>query len=140
MVQGESRTVQTVLTPAESTDKASWSTDNASVAKVSKTSGRITAVSTGTANITVMTTTGKTAAIEITVVGLNYTKLTLGQYDRFSLTVEGATSGITWQSDNQEVATIDRTGSGITRAVGTTTITAKVNGRSLKCKVTVNKN
>jgi uncharacterized protein YjdB len=139
MVQGEYRAVQTVLTHAESTDRSTWSTDNASVAKVNKSTGGITAVSTGTANITVMTTTGKTATIEITVVGLNYTKLTLGQYERFSLTVEGATSGISWQSDNQDVATIDSNGGGITRGTGTTTITAKVNGRSLKCKVTVTK-
>lgn len=138
MVAGEDKIVQLVLIPSSSTDSYTWSTDNPAVATVNKKTGKITAKSTGTAYITVMTDSGKTATVEVTVIGLNYTKLTLEQYtDYTDLVVEGATTTVKWTSDNPQVAVI-RNGSTIsTKAVGTTYITATVNGRKLKCKLTV---
>lgn len=140
MVAGEDKIVQLVLIPATSTDSYSWSTDNPAVATVNKTTGKITAKSTGTAYISVMTDSGKTSTVEVTVIGLNYTKISLEQYTDYSdLVVEGATTTVKWTSDNPQVAII-RNGSIIsTKAVGTTYITATVNGRKLKCKLTVTK-
>lgn len=138
MIQGEQRDVKPVLNPISSTDGLAWSSDNNSVASVNKNTGRIKANATGTAYITVMTDSGKTASIEITVIGLNVTKLELEQYSRYNLQVEGATTRVTWDVANPEIAEV-RNGMVITKARGTTTITATVNGRKLTCKLTVTK-
>ena len=135
MVEGESKTINYRLSPVNSTDNVTWSTDNSSVATVSN-SGKVTAKSTGTAYITAMTDSGKTATTQVNVVGLNVKKLTLEQYDRYTLYVEGATSRVNWHSTNPDVATVQN-GNIIARAIGTTTIVARVNGRELTCKVTV---
>lgn len=138
MVPGESKTVQLVLIPAASTDGYTWSSDNSAVAKVDKKTGRITARATGTAYITVMTDSGKTSTVEVTVIGLNVTELVLEQYTSYpyKLEVEGAESTVKWSIDNQEIAQVSN-GYISTRAVGTATITATVNGRKLNCKLKV---
>lgn len=138
MVSGEVKLVQVVMNPTNSTDGLSWSTDNASVASVDKKTGKITAKAVGTANITAMTDSGKTAIIEVNVIGLNVTKLELEQYTDYVLTVEGTASRITWDVENPKVAVV-RNGRVSTRATGTTIITAQVNGRKLECKLTVTK-
>ncbi len=138
MVPGEEKIVRLVLIPATSTDGYTWSTDNPAVATVNRTTGRITARSTGKAYITVMTDSGKTATVEVTVIGLNMTSLTLEQYTTYPypLEVEGATAPVKWSIDKPQVAVITN-GQVSSRAVGTATITATVNGRRLTCKLTV---
>jgi len=138
MVPSETKTVQLVLIPAASTDGYTWSTDNAAIAKVDKKTGKITARSTGTAYITVMTDSGKTATVEITVIGLSTRELVLEQYTSMAepLEVEGATTAVKWSIDNMEIATITN-GYISTRATGTAIITARVNGRKLTCKLKV---
>lgn len=138
MVSGEQKVVQLVLIPAASTDSYTWSTDNPAVASVNKKTGKITAKSTGTAYITVMTDSGKTATVEVTVIGLNMKTITLEQYTTYPypLEVEGATSTVKWSIDKPQVAVI-KNGYISTRSVGTATITAVVNGRKLTCKLTV---
>ena len=140
MVPGEDKLVQVALNPITSTDGFSWSTDNVAVARVDKNTGKITARATGTANITVMTDSGKTAVIEVTVIGLNITDLTLEQYTTYEypLVVEGATTTVRWSVDNPSIAVVTN-GRVSTRAVGRATITATVNGRKLNCKLTVTK-
>lgn len=135
MVQGEQKTIKPVLNPVNSTDSLTWSSDNSSVATVNS-SGKITAKATGTAYVTAMTDSGKTATIEVNVIGLNVTKLELEQYSRYTLYVEGATSRVTWDVADPEIATVQN-GVVVTKARGTTTITATVNGRRLTCKLTV---
>lgn len=136
MIQGEQRTVKPVLNPVNSTDGLTWSTDNSAVASVNEKTGVIKARSTGTAYITVMTDSGKTATIEVSVIGLNVTNLELEQYSRYTLKVEGATSRVTWDVANPKIAEV-KNGVVISKARGTTTITATVNGRKLTCKLTV---
>lgn len=138
MVPGEDKLVQVALNPITSTDGFSWSTDNVAVARVDKNTGKITARATGTANITVMTDSGKTAVIEVTVIGLNITELTLEQYTTYEypLVVEGAITTVRWSVDNPAIAVVTN-GRVSTRAVGRATITATVNGRKLNCKLTV---
>jgi uncharacterized protein YjdB len=138
MIQGEQRDVKPVLNPVGSTDGLTWSSDNNAVASVNRSSGRIKANATGTAYITAMTDSGKTATIEITVIGLNVTVLELEQYSRYTLQVEGATTRVTWDVANPKVAEV-RNGNIVTKAKGTTIITATVNGRKLTCKLTVTK-
>jgi len=143
MVPGESRTVKAVLNPVNSTDGITWSSDNSAIAKVDPKTGKITARSTGTANITVMTDGGKSAVIQVNVVGLSFNNLTLEQYTTYesTLTVEGTDSNVNWSIDNPSVAKITKVGkNGLrisTRAIGKATITATVDGRKLTCKLTV---
>lgn len=137
MTQGEQREIRPVLNPVGSTDGLTWSSDNNSVASVNKSTGRIKANATGTAYITAMTDSGKTATTEVTVIGLSRKTLRLEQYERATLWVEGATVRVRWDVDNPAIATVDNNGGIISRGVGTTNITATVNGRRLTCKVTV---
>ena len=58
------------------------------------------------------------------------------QYSRYTLVVEGATSRVTWDVANPKIAEV-RNGQIISKARGTTTITATVNGRKLTCKLKV---
>ncbi|MDF2543602.1 MAG: hypothetical protein K0S47_3320 [Herbinix sp.] len=138
MVSGETKTVQVALNPTNSTDDFTWSSDNTAVARVDKNTGKITARATGTANITVMTASGKVAVVEVAVVGLNFTSITLEQYTNYDyqLAVEGATSPVRWSVENSKIAIVSN-GYISSRGLGTTTITATVNGRKLTCKVTV---
>lgn len=140
MVTGETKTVQVSVNPSTSTDSYTWSSDNTGVATVDKKTGRITARGIGRANITVMTESGKTAVVEVTVIGLNITSITIQQYTDYPypLRVEGATGRVDWSIDNPNIATVVN-GRVSSRAVGTTTIRAKINGRTLTCRLTVTK-
>lgn len=141
MIAGETKIVQLVLIPAASTDTVTWSTDNVAVASVDKKTGKITAKSTGTAYVSVMTESGKTATVEITVIGLNATKIVTEEYTTYNqaISVEGYSGTVTWRIDNPLIAVVYSDGTISTRAVGTATITATVNGRKLNCKLIVNK-
>jgi uncharacterized protein YjdB len=138
MLPGEEKIVQMVLIPTASTDDTTWSSDNTSVARVDKETGKITARATGVAYITVMTDSGKTAQVEVIVIGLNVTDITLEEYSNYStqLQVEGATGRVTWSIDNALVAEVNN-GNVSSRGKGKATITAFVNGRRLTCKLTV---
>ena len=138
MVSGESKTVQAVMSPANTTDGYKWSSDNNAVASVDKSTGRIVAKAIGTAIITVMTDSGKTARITINVVGLSKSSLVLEQYTTHTLWVNGDTSGVSWDVENPNVATVSN-GRITARAIGTTNIIATVNGRRLYCKLKVTK-
>lgn len=138
MISGEEKIVQVSINPVASTDRYTWSSDNSSVAKVDKKTGKITARATGTANLTVMTDSGKMAVIEITVIGLSVNKLELEQYTEYVLYVEGASGPVKWDISNPEVAVVTN-GRVSTRAKGTAIITATINGRKLKCTLKVTK-
>ena len=54
-----------------------------------------------------------------------------------TLSVTGTTSTPTWSTGNKSVATVSSKGKVVGRGVGSTYIYAKVNGKTLKSKVTV---
>ena len=68
---------------------------------------------------------------------MNATEITVEQYDSYILDVFGATEDITWYTGNIRVATVTKDGKITGRSVGSTIITAKVNGKILRCKVNV---
>lgn len=142
MIRGGQETISATLTPADTTDKLKFTSDNPRVASVNKKTGTVKAVSTGTATITITSTSGKQTTVGVTVVGLNYTSCTMEQYDTFQLRLEaGGNEGIynvSWNSSNPEVAVISQNGLVTAKKAGTTVITAYVNGASLNCTVTVN--
>lgn len=143
MSPGEAKTVAISIVPNNSTDSYSWSSDNELVAKVDKKTGKITAKAIGTANITVMTESGRRATITVYVVGLSRSEVSLQQYTSLLLNLEVDGAGkndvkVRWDVDNQEIATVVN-GRVTGKAIGTTYVYAVVNGRRLACKVTVTK-
>lgn len=136
MIPGESITLQKAINPVGCTDRYTWESDNKSVATVDRATGRIVARSTGIANITIVTESGKTATTTITVVGLSNKYIELEQYSTYQVSVIGVNQGITWSTANNSVAIVNG-GLISTRQVGTTTISATVNGRKLSCTVRV---
>ncbi|MBQ6302047.1 MAG: Ig-like domain-containing protein [Bacteroidales bacterium] len=154
LTEGETQTLVASVTPENATDKSlSWSSSNNSVATISS-NGQITAVSAGTATITVKTNDGgKTATCAVTVmaktvsvtgVSLNNTSLTMTEGETQSLvanvTPENATDkSLSWSSSNNSVATISSDGQVTAVSAGTATITVKTNdgGKTATCTVTV---
>lgn len=139
MSPGESKTVRISIVPSNSTDTYTWSSDNPVVASVNESTGKILAKDVGTANITVMTESGRRATITVYVVGLSKKSLELETYSSERLRIDiGSTSNlqVRWDVDNQNIATVEN-GLVTGRKVGTTTVYAVVNGRRLACKVTV---
>ena len=143
MSAGETKTVAVSIVPSNSTDTYTWSSDNSLVASVNEKTGKITAKALGTANITVMTESGRKGTVKVYVVGLSRTSVTLEQYTSLLLSLEVDGKGasdikVRWDVENQEIATVSN-GKVTAKATGTTYVYAVVNGRRLSCKVTVTK-
>lgn len=72
---------------------------------------------------------------------LNKTKVTLDLAGKktktYQLKVKGASGKVTWKTSNKKVATVSKKGKVTVRKKGTAVITAKVNKKTLKCKITV---
>ena len=73
-------------------------------------------------------------------VKLNRTSLTLTKGKTYTLktTVTCTNKAVSWSSSNSSVASVDKNGKVTAKTKGTATITAKVDGVSASCKVTVN--
>ena len=154
LTEGMTETLTATILPADTTmDKTlTWSSSNSAVATVDQ-QGKITAVSEGTATITVTTINNKTATCVVTVekqeipiesVTLNTeeTVLRAGNTTNLTATInpENTTMDetLTWSSDNNEVATVDQQGKVTAVGAGNATITVEtVNGKTDTCKVTV---
>lgn len=147
--RGTSPLTATII-PTDATNKnLIWSSSDTAIARVNE-NGVVTAVSEGTATITVTTEDGgKTATCVVTVlhrvvpateITLSSQNLTLTQGGNSTLTatvVPGDTTDeITWSSSNESVATVS--GGVVTAvAVGNATITATCGSVSATCAVTV---
>ncbi len=73
-------------------------------------------------------------------VKLDKTSLTLTKGKTYTLktTVTGTNKAVSWSSSNSSVASVDKNGKVTAKTKGTATVTAKVDGVSASCKVTVN--
>ncbi len=138
---GGKATFSAVVAPANATDKkVTWATSDPKVAAIAGPDGSgkitVTGKQAGTATITA-TAGGKTATCTVTVVSLNKTKLTLGKGEKFTLKLNGTNKKASWSASSKAVVvkngklTAKKTGK---KAV---TITAKIDGVTLTCKVTV---
>lgn len=137
MLPGQTRGLSARIKPARSTEGIYWVSGDTSVATVSA-DGVVTARGQGMTEIyCISDETGVESSCEVIVLAMNATFITLGQYDTFDLDVFGSTERIRWYSNNKRVATVTATGQVVARMPGTTTITAKVNGKILYCTVTV---
>lgn len=72
---------------------------------------------------------------------LNATKktLTVGGSVKLKATVTGKSKTVTWKSSDSSVAAVGKTGKVTAKKAGKATITAKANGKTAKCVVTVKK-
>ena len=148
-----SEILEPIILPETATNKKlTWSSSDPAVATVDQ-NGKITAVGSGTATISVTTTDGTnlTASCEVTVttlvsnISLNKTNLYLftGTSETLSATVLPDTASdqtLTWSSSDPAVATVDQDGKVTAVSEGTATITATANdesGASASCEVLV---
>ena len=155
--EGGTATLTATITPSNATDQnVTWSSDNQNVATVDQ-NGEVTAVSAGTATITVTTEDGSktaTCVVTVTAATVPVTGVTLSQtqaslyYNRTPNTLiltatvapDNATNqAVTWTSSNPSVAKVEN---GVVTALarGTAVITATAadgSGASASCTVTV---
>ena len=154
IIKGKTYQLSASIQPSGASNRnVTWSSSNSNIATVSS-SGKVSAKAAGTATITVTTKDGSKTAkctvtvknepIKVTGVSLNRSQITLfvGKSENLTAAVKpsnAANKGITWQSSNTNVATVDSSGRITARAEGTATITVKTNdnGKTAKCTVTV---
>lgn len=164
--KGEQQTIKATISPANATNiTVNWKSSNPSVATVDQ-NGKVTAVSNGTANITVTTQDGnKTGTCKVTVnipkpveptkpvtpdkpsvsatsIKLNKPSLTLYKGKTYTLkaTVKPKTynSGIKWSSSASKYATVSGKGKITAKKSGRTVITAQTkNGKKATCIIKV---
>lgn len=136
------------LTAANGGGKYTWESTDDGVASVSE-DGKVTAISSGTATISV--TDGYTTAecivrVKGTASGTTtsdgtYTisreDITLPVGDTFQLKVSGGTANVGWTSSNTGVAKVSSNGTVTAVSGGTATVTASCGGQTLKCIIRV---
>lgn len=83
--------------------------------------------------VSIMPITQADAAVK-----LSATKKTVYVGESFTLKVSGTSKTVKWSSSKKSVASVTQKGKVTAKQAGTTTISAKVGSKSLKCKVTVN--
>lgn len=135
MKKGNTAQLSYTILPDNNTDSVKMASDNKHVVTVTNT-GKVKAVGTGMANITITTSSGIVTEVEVNVVALNKTSVEMRQYDTETLLVMGTNDDITWYSANNRIATVTG-GKIVGRSTGTTYVYAFVNGCKMGCKVTV---
>ncbi|MCI6498412.1 MAG: Ig-like domain-containing protein [Lachnospiraceae bacterium] len=70
-------------------------------------------------------------------VKINKTSTTIYVGKTETLKISGTSKAVKWKTSNKSVATVSNKGEVTAKKAGTATITAKVSGKSYKCKVTV---
>ena len=147
---GETETLMATITPNDATNKdVRWHSSNSAVASVNN-NGLVTALSAGTATITVTTNDGArraTCLVTVTarVTGVSLpTTLVLDLYETETLTatftpVYATNTEVTWESSDTSVVTVID-GVITTVSVGTATVTVTTNdgGHTAVCNITVN--
>ncbi len=131
------------LTATGEYSSLTWDSSNTNVATVSS-SGKITAISKGTATITARSAYAS-ATCTVTVqeksvvytVSLNTSSVTLYVGNTYSLTATTNCPSLTWSSSKTSVATVSSSGKITAVSAGTATITAKYGTASASCTVTV---
>ena len=146
-------TLTATITPSNTTDTVTWSSNNNNVATVSN--GVVTAKSNGSCTI-IATCGSKSATCSVTVktsctgVSLNKTSHTMNLYkyqnstsadNSVTLTATKAPSNttdtVTWESSNTAVATVSSSGVVSAKAAGTVTITATCGSKTATCAITI---
>ena len=139
MFPHQSRQLTARVFPYNTTESLSWYSTDTNIATVDQY-GNVTTHSAGEAQIIAITSYGTVEdACTIHVVAMNADRVTIEQYDSFDLDVFGSSGTIRWYTANNRVATIDARGHIVGRLPGTTTVSARVNGKTIYCTVVVTK-
>ena len=151
---GASESLVETISPSNATNKnVEWTSSNTNVATVD-TTGKVKAISTGSAIITVKTKDGakvatcnvtvKNPVISVTGVTLNKTALNLvtGASESLVATISPSNAtnkDVKWTSSNTNVATVDTTGkvTGVSSGSATITVKTKDGAKVATCNVTV---
>ena len=154
LVEGESETLTATITPSNATNKTViWESTYTSVAKVND-SGKVTAVSPGSATIIVTTADGEKTAycrvtvsakvINVTGISINPTSLRLfvGQTSALTATItpsNATNKSVSWSSSNSSIASVSADGVVTAVSDGVATIMARTEdgGNTATCNVTV---
>ncbi len=152
LLVGKNYTLHASLTPSDALNQeVTWSSDNASVAKVSA-SGVVTAVAAGATNIKVTSADGaKQATCSVTVsasevavssitVGPTNLNMNAGTVETLKATILPAAATnqkVKWSSSNTAVASVDAYGNVMAKAEGSATITATTDDGSKTATCTV---
>ena len=80
-----------------------------------------------------------TDVVEAASVRLNKTSITMYTGQTSTLKVSATSKKVTWYTSNKKVATVSSRGVVSAKSSGSATITARVNNKNLKCRVTVKK-
>ena len=120
-----------------------WSTSNkkvASIKKVSNTKYKVTGIKAGTSKITAKVGNKKyTCRVTVENPKINKKSLSLQVGASSTLKITGTKAKIKWKTSNKSVATVSNKGKVTAKKAGTATISAKINGKNISCKVTVPK-
>ncbi len=148
----EEETVTLTATVLPSYALVTWSSSDESVATVDA-SGKVTAVSEGTATITASSVAGEESATcevtvtapEVPVTGVTLDTNEVSVDENKTVTLKATISPdnstirtVTWTSSDEGVATVDENGVVTGVSEGSATITASAGGKSASCVVTVN--
>ena len=150
MKTGDTYTFKPTIKPTNATGDYNFSTSNNSVVRVSKTTGKVTAIGKGTATITVTTVDGKitdkckvtvTKGTPVSKVTLSKTKVTLSHGESINLVAavspkNASNKTVKWKSSNEKVATVT-SGKVTAKSSGSCKITATVGGKSATASITV---
>ena len=120
-----------------------YGTNNKKVATVTK-DGKVTAVGPGKAVITASANgKKKTCTVEVKKTSLSLNKSNVVLYTKGSTSVQlkarvvGPSNHVSYSSSNSKIVKIDKKGKLVAVKTGKAVITAKANGMTVKCKVTV---
>lgn len=123
--------------------KITWRSSNSNIASVSKT-GYVRGLKAGTAYI-YAAYNGKNYKCAVSVretkqISLSKTSCTGNVGDVISLDLKNAPAGdVTWRSSNSSVASVDKDGMVTAKTAGSAVITAKYNGKSYICRISIKK-
>ena len=156
MVEGATAALVATITPADADNKnVVWTSSDENVVSIAA-DGTITAVSAGTATITVKTEDGGFTAtcavtvikktVAVTGISLDKTEAVLVEADTLKLTAtiapaDADNKNVAWTSSDEKVATVTPDGVITAVSAGTVTITVKTEdgGFTATCTVTVSK-
>lgn len=152
---GSTTALTATVSPANATNKnVTWSSSNAAIATVNS-SGVVTGVAAGSANITVTTQDGnKTAVATITVnnvpvvnvtsvsVSPSSSSITTGSSVSLTATIlpsNATNKNVSWSSSNSSVAAVNSTGvvTGVAAGSATITVTTQDGGKTATSSITV---